>query len=111
MSVNSYLTDLASALVLSSTEKDHISTSVETIKTRLSLYFSTEVEEKKVFGSYVRGTILPRKADDKSDVDIMVVFKNPDGYKPQTFLNLQRNITAALKYTSLVRPLYWSLIT
>lgn len=47
MSVNSYLTDLASALVLSSTEKDHISTSVETIKTRLSLYFSTEVEEKK----------------------------------------------------------------
>ena len=87
MSVNSYLTDLASALVLSSTEKDHISTSVETIKTRLSLYFSTEVEEKKVFGSYVRGTILPRKADDKSDVDIMVVFKNPDGYKPQTFLN------------------------
>lgn len=98
MSVNSYLTDLASALVLSSTEKDHISTSVETIKTRLSLYFSTEVEEKKVFGSYVRGTILPRKADDKSDVDIMVVFKNPDGYKPQTFLNRLRKF--AEKYYS-----------
>lgn len=98
MSVNSYLTDLASALVLSSTEKDHISTSVETIKTRLSLYFSTEVEEKKVFGSYVRGTILPRKADDKSDVDIMVVFKNPDGYKPQTFLN--RLLKFAEKYYS-----------
>lgn len=87
MSVNSYLSDLASDLVLSSTEKDHISTSVDTIKTRLSLYFSTDVEEKKVFGSYIRGTILPRKADEKSDVDIMLVFKNPNGYKPQTFLN------------------------
>lgn len=47
MSVNSYLSNLASDLVLSSTEKDHISTSVDTIKTRLNMYFSTEVEEKK----------------------------------------------------------------
>ena len=87
MSVNSYLNDLASELVLSTTEKDNISTSVGTIKTRLSLFFSTEVKEKKVFGSYVRGTILPRKDDEKSDVDIIVVFTNPYGYKPQTFLN------------------------
>lgn len=98
MSVNSYLSNLASDLVLSSKEKDHISTSVDTIKTRLNLYFSTEVEEKKVFGSYVRGTILPRKADEKSDVDIMVVFKNPFGYKPQTFLNKLRGF--AKKYYS-----------
>ena len=87
MSVNSYLSDLASELVLSSTEKDNISTSVDAIKTRLGWYFSTDVEEKKVFGSYVRGTILPRKDDENSDVYIMVVFKNPYGYKPQTFLN------------------------
>lgn len=87
MSVNSYLTELASSLVLTSSEKDSISKSVDTIKTRLSLYFSTEIEEKKVFGSYVRGTILPRKDDANSDVDVMVVFKNPYAYKPQTFLN------------------------
>ena len=98
MSVNSYLNDLASALVLSPTEKRHVSTSVETIKTRLNLYFSTEVEEKKVFGSYVRGTILPRTADEKSDVDIMVVLKNPYGHKPQTFLNKLRKF--AEKYYS-----------
>lgn len=87
MSVNSYLTELASSLVLTPSEKDSISKSVDTIKTRLSLYFSTEIEEKKVFGSYVRGTILPRKDDANSDVDVMVVFKNPYAYKPQTFLN------------------------
>ena len=39
MSVNSYLSDLASELVLSSTEKDNISTSVDAIKTRLGWYF------------------------------------------------------------------------
>ena len=35
MSVNSYLSGLASNLVLSNTEKSNISTSVDTIKTRL----------------------------------------------------------------------------
>ena len=39
MSVNSYLSGLASNLVLSNTEKSNISTSVDTIKTRLSWYF------------------------------------------------------------------------
>lgn len=86
MSVNSYLRDLASDLVLSSSEKDSITTSIDTIKRRLGDYFS-DVTEKKLFGSYVRGTILPRKADNNSDIDLMVVFSNPNGYKPQTFLN------------------------
>lgn len=86
MSVNTYLQGLASELVLSSTEKDSISTSLSTIKTRLGIYFD-DVTEKKVFGSYVRETILPRKADSNSDIDLMVVFKNPNSYKPQCFLN------------------------
>ena len=98
MSVNSYLSGLASNLVLSNTEKSNISTSVDTIKTRLSWYFSNEVVEKKIFGSYVRGTILPRKVDEKSDVDIMIVFNNPYGYKPQTFLNKLKSF--AEKYYS-----------
>ena len=52
-----------------------------------SPYFGSSVTEKKLYGSYVRETILPRKADEKSDVDLMVVFSNPYGYQPQTFLN------------------------
>ena len=93
MSVNSYLKDLASDLVLSTDEKESISTSIDTIKNRLGLYFTTDVEEKKVFGSYDRGTILPRKDDENSDVDLMVVFKNPYEYKPQTFLKKLKNFS------------------
>lgn len=86
MSVNTYLQTLASSLVLSESEKSSVTTSVNTIKSRMNGYFS-DVTEKKVFGSYSRETILPRKADEKSDVDIMVVFSNPYGYKPQSFLD------------------------
>lgn len=87
MSVNNYLKGLGSSLVLDSTEKANISTSVDTIDSRLSYYFGSSVEEIKIYGSYARGTILPRKADEKSDVDIMILFDNPYGYKPQSFLN------------------------
>lgn len=61
MSVNSYLSGLASNLVLSNTEKSNISTSVDTIKTRLSGIFQMKYVDEKDFWSYVRGTILPRK--------------------------------------------------
>ena len=87
MSVNTYLQGLGSSLVLSSSERSSISTSVDTIKSRLTSYFRSSVTEKKLYGSYVRETILPRKADEKSDVDLMVVFSNPYRYQPQTFLN------------------------
>ena len=86
MSVNTYLQGLASSLVLSESEKSSVTTSINTIKSRLEGYFS-DVTEKKVFGSYLRETILPRKVDEKSDVDIMVVFSNSNGYKPQSFLD------------------------
>lgn len=86
MSVNTYLQTLASSLVLSESEKSSVTTSVNTIKSRLNGYFS-DVTEKRIFGSYSRETILPRKADEKSDVDIMVVFSNSYGYKPQSFLD------------------------
>lgn len=100
MSVNSYLRDLASELVLSDSEKDHVSNSMDTIKSRLSSYFGSDVTEKKVFGSYSRGTILPRKADENSDIDLMVVFSNPYGYKPQTFLNKLKNFAEHYYSTS-----------
>lgn len=102
MSVNAYLQDLASELVLSSSEKDHVSTSLDAIKNRLSSYFGTEVKEKKVFGSYVRETILPRKADENSDIDLMVVFDNSNGYRPQTFLNRLKSFAENYYSTSII---------
>lgn len=87
MSVNSYLQILGSELVLSSAEKNSISISIDSLKNRLSSYFGLDVKEIKPYGSYVRETILPRKVDENSDVDIMVVFSNPYENKPQSFLN------------------------
>lgn len=86
MSINQYLRDLGSNLVLSDAEKSHISTSIDTIKRRLSLYFN-DINDVKIFGSYARGTILPRKADENSDIDILIEFSNSNNYKPQSFMN------------------------
>lgn len=87
MSINSYLTDLARNLVLTSDEKSIIETSIDTLSRRLDLYFNSgELHKHFRFGSSTRGTILPRKADSGSDIDYMVVFKNPNNYKPDTLL-------------------------
>lgn len=86
MSVLSHLVKRASDAVLSDTEKDSISRSISTLKTRINSYFGTDVTNHFQFGSSTRGTILPRSMDEHSDIDYMVIFKD-DGSKPQTFLN------------------------
>lgn len=86
MSVLSHLNTRASDAVLSGTEKDSISKSISTLKTRINSYFGNDVTNHFQFGSSTRGTILPRSMDENSDIDYMVIFKD-DGSKPQTFLN------------------------
>lgn len=91
MTVNSYLTNLASRLVLSSAEKTSIHTSISTLSTRLNWHMGSEIQDKFQFGSSTRGTILPRAADEKSDIDYMVVFDTTySEYRPQTYLNKLR---------------------
>ena len=88
MSVNSYLTELSSSLVLSQGEQDKISTSIANLSSKLKSYFQRDIAEQFKFGSMTRGTILPRKADDDSDVDYMIVFdSSAEKLKPQTYLN------------------------
>lgn len=86
--VSTHLTDIADKLKFSDDEKSKINTSIDTIKKRINGYFkndiSYQVEDIIIFGSYARGTIV--KNSDKSDIDIMVIFKNSAEYKPQTFL-------------------------
>ena len=86
MSVNSYLTDLSSKLVLSSSEKTSIETSISTLSKRLKDHFGTPLSEQIQFGSSTRDTILPRKADDNSDIDYMVVFADGDKVKPTALI-------------------------
>lgn len=86
MSVLSHLVKRASDAVLSDTEKDSISKSISTLRTRIDYYFESDVTSRFQFGSSTRGTILPRSMDENSDIDYMVIFKD-DGSKPQTYLN------------------------
>lgn len=91
MSIQSHLDNLSSQLNLKQDEKDKIKKSIATLSDRLNKYFEGQLIDHFKFGSYTRGTILPRKADEYSDVDYMVIFKNPNGYKPQTLLNYLKN--------------------
>ena len=101
MSVNYHLTSLASTLVLSEAEKSSIITSINTLSSRLTLCFSNTVTNHFQFGSSTRGTILPRKADSRSDIDYMVVFNTSDGpKKPQTYLDRLRRFVEARYSTS-----------
>ncbi len=100
MSVNSYLDNLARKLILSDSEKNSISTSISTLEYRLNSYFGNDIREQFAFGSYTRVTILPRKVDENSDVDYMVVFDNSNNYKPQTFLDKLRRFAEAKYSTS-----------
>jgi len=100
MSVNSYLSDLASELVLSTTEKESINKSVATLRSRLTAYFSDDIKEQFQFGSSMRGTILPRKADSESDIDYMVVFDTSrTTLKPQSYLTKLKTF-AESKYST-----------
>lgn len=88
MSVNSYLESLASELVLSSAERSSISTSINAMSSRMDSHFGHTVRQHFQFGSSTRGTILPRRADENSDIDYMVVFDTTNGqFKPQTYLD------------------------
>lgn len=109
MTVNSYLFDLASDLVLSKNEKENVITSLNTIKTRISSYFS-DVSEEFSFGSYTRDTILPKKSDENSDIDLMIVFNNQNEYKPQTFLTKLKNFAECYYSRSEIYQSYPSVV-
>lgn len=88
MSVNSHLVALASDLVRSEDETAKIATSIQALAAKAKSYFGREITAQLKFGSITRGTILPRKADEDSDVDYMMVFDASQGkLKPQSYLS------------------------
>jgi len=100
MSVLNHLSNTSSSLVLSSLEKSSIDTSISTLRTRLNDWFGSDIKEQIKFGSSTRGTILPRKADVRSDIDYMIVFDNEGNYKPQTFITRLKKFAEAKYSTS-----------
>lgn len=89
LSVNGYLSSLGNSAIIRDSEKVAIQRSISTLESRLNSYFPQELKRHFIFGSYSRGTILPRQMDSRSDIDYMIVFKN-SGFQPQTYLDKLR---------------------
>ncbi|MBU8541764.1 SMODS domain-containing nucleotidyltransferase [Falsiroseomonas tokyonensis] len=102
MSVLGYLQKRASDAVLSGDEKNSITTSISTLKTRLGYHFPTGLKEHFRFGSSTRDTILPRPMDEHSDIDYMIVFSE-SGYTPQTYLDRVRRFVETYYSTSEIK--------
>lgn len=93
MSVLSHLNSKANDCIMPPGDAFAITTSINTIQTRLTSFFGTEIRSQFRFGSSTRGTNLPRSMDSNSDIDYMVVFDNAQ-FAPQTYLDkLKRFVT------------------
>jgi predicted nucleotidyltransferase len=70
-------------LVLShnETERSKINASLTQLEKVLNDKLQNNISSFLRFGSYTRNTILPRKYDPKSDIDLMVIFKTDNGIK------------------------------
>jgi predicted nucleotidyltransferase len=75
-SINSYLSTLSYTYYIShdSEEDKKIKTSISILQGKLRTCFGAKMLSASVFGSYERDTILPRKYDTYTDVDMMVKF-------------------------------------
>lgn len=106
VSIDYYLKTLSTNYYLknSSIETQRINTSIASLRTNLNSYFKAGIDRSFVFGSYERDTILPRKYDIKSDVDVMVVFHD-SSFTPETYRNQLRRFADkyyAARYNSVV---------
>ncbi len=101
MSVNSYLTQISSKLVLSDAEKNSINRSINSLQIRINSYFGQSAINHFQFGSSTRGTILPGKVDSRSDIDYMIVFNSSDDEgNPYTYIDQLRRFVN-MEYSTL----------
>lgn len=104
-SINSRLQSVAADLFIKygSTEREYINGKIINLKTNLMSWFGSSISEILVFGSYKRDTILPRKFDKYSDVDILVVFNNAEQERtPETYRTRLKKFAEAKYLTSTV---------
>lgn len=94
MTINSYLMGIANRALLRDDEKASVQRSIGALQARLTDHFGSRISRHFVFGSYSRGTILPRTMDPQSDVDYMVVFADA-GLQPQSYLDRLHRFTEA----------------
>jgi predicted nucleotidyltransferase len=89
MNINSKLATFAQqelVLARNDTERDNINRSLSHLETVLKNKLGGNIKEFIRFGSFTRNTILPRKYDTQSDVDLMVIFNTSQNkYTPGTY--------------------------
>lgn len=89
MNINNILTQFAQQeLVLShnDTEREKIKASLAHLENILRNRLGETIDHFLRFGSFTRNTILPRRYDEYSDIDLMVVFNKKDyNYSPETY--------------------------
>ncbi len=106
MSINSYLEETASNLIIKDIKKESIHVFLNTFKDRMRDYFSKyesiDLKEIEAFGSYQRDTNLPQLDYYIIDVDIMLVMYN-DGANHQIYLDRARRGVEAKYSTSKIR--------
>lgn len=83
--VDSYLNKLVKQLTIEPSRKDAINISFEVLKGKIWSEYQDRLKAVEVFGSYDRGTALPQSVDEKSDVDVLAIFKTND-FNPTTLL-------------------------
>lgn len=89
MSINRKLVIFAQrelVIAQNANERFRINLSIGGLKRKLKYNFRSDIRGFIVFGSYTRNTILPRKYDPNSDIDLMVVFNTRDSIRtPETY--------------------------
>lgn len=69
-----------------SIEREYINDKISNFQKAIKSYFGSNIEDILVFGSYKRDTILPRKFDENSDIDVLVVFNQAQSeFTPETY--------------------------
>lgn len=97
--VNSFLKRISSELLIRSNSLTgiNISRSLKILDKNLKEHFTNDLHFLNVFGSYTRGTILPRQFDKNSDIDILIGFNTKDSkLRPESYR--ERLMKFAFKY-------------
>lgn len=90
VSINGKLEQLANDYYISygTSEQKKIDASVAALKSKLKIHFDNDLLNTVEFGSYKRDTILPRKYDEHSDIDLMIFFNHASiKVSPGTYRN------------------------
>lgn len=103
--VNYVLQKIASDLFIKydSDERNYIEERVKNFKLSLKKYFGSNISEVVLFGSFKRDTILPRKFDKESDIDVLIIFSDTgQGFTPETYRNRLRRFAETIYFSSKV---------